>query len=203
MYITENYACFHAAIPTTNISFALENIKSLKRYSPLFLLPTGIEINLVDGTKVCSVVLNARVDRFRAQYYFQSFVHREEAFAVLNYLWKNSPFYIDIPPELNATTLTESTHAPAKTTAAVESSSTSTATSSRVNSGEKNQPQQPQHQLMHYDVDTERSKNVVRLLEETQRIGAATSQQLHQQGCRLLYSIAFVDSWCRRTAKKC
>lgn len=53
MYITENYVCFHAALPTTiDVSFALDEIKSLKRYSPLFVVPSGIEIVLTDGTKV-------------------------------------------------------------------------------------------------------------------------------------------------------
>ena len=46
MYITENYACFYAPLPTIAVSFALEEIKSLKRYSPLLVVPTGIEVRV-------------------------------------------------------------------------------------------------------------------------------------------------------------
>lgn len=123
-------------------------------------------------------------------------MHREEAFAVINYLWKNSPFYIDIPPQLDVSSTALQTEQSSSTTE--RSSSTSTSTSSRINSAQQTQPQQQQghaqqqQNLTHYEVDTERSKNVVRMLEETQRIGAATTQQLHQQGMRT-FETARVD----------
>lgn len=112
LYITENYICFHATFPPSTrwqlrwfyscsavaLSFELENIKSMKKYRAMLVAPTGIEIALVDGTV----------------YQFQSFVwvllfcqfaptrlsaarHREEAFSVINYLWKHVPVYIDVP----------------------------------------------------------------------------------------------------------
>eukprot|EP01108_Squamamoeba_japonica_P003243 TRINITY_DN2658_c0_g3_i1.p1 TRINITY_DN2658_c0_g3~~TRINITY_DN2658_c0_g3_i1.p1 ORF type:complete len:494 (-),score=139.58 TRINITY_DN2658_c0_g3_i1:17-1498(-) len=166
----------------------MHKIRSLARYNALLVMPTGI-----------TVVLN---DDKRTEHHFQSFVHREEAFELLNYLWKHVPIYVDVP-ELAA-------HAhPERSTSADSSASSSTslarhsrlttsapqqstvATSSAT--GSARHQEQQQQQLQHVQVDTQRTKRILRTLDETEKVGAATAVQLAEQGEQLRSADAGLD----------
>ena len=52
IYITENYLCFHAAVPPIDVCCALDDVRAVKRFSVLYVSPTGIEIQMKDDTSV-------------------------------------------------------------------------------------------------------------------------------------------------------
>jgi hypothetical protein len=179
LYITSNFACFHA--PLLNVSFALDQIRSLKRYNAFLVMPTGITVTLLDKT----------------EHHFQSFVHREEAFTVLNYLWKHEPFVLDVPdvppPPTSATQAAADDafefdiNAPRAVRRAqplgvmdkIQTKTTGVAA--------------PHVQLQTYAIDTKRTQNILRIIDETEQVGAGTLQKLSEQGEQLERADAGLD----------
>lgn len=83
MFISQNYVCFYASIPETLESIPFRKITDIVKDHTALLFNNAI--NFVTPS---------------ATYYYGSFVHRDETFNLLSHLWKHPPSYYDIEPEV-------------------------------------------------------------------------------------------------------
>ena len=76
LYITQNYVCWEPTLVGECITLPFHQFHSMqKERGPLYLLDNSLRIKLEDGQ----------------EHGFSGFVHRDETYNLLEYLWKNPP----------------------------------------------------------------------------------------------------------------
>jgi hypothetical protein len=155
LYVSQNYVCFHSKILNRNETIPFRKVANITVEKTLIFSSIGIKLQ--DNPNPL---------------WFSNFVHLDEAYKLIYYLWKNPPSVVSV--NVNDEIL-PGIKKDGRLSSAIQSEIDNTNTTN-------NQNDQTQEQMTTPQVDVATSKRALRLAQEAVQLGSDSLNELSQQG---------------------